>query len=54
MEVETEPNVDGQYGEYVKEVEVKQMDDISSEVEDEKNVDVISRFIYYGVKTPCL
>ena len=54
MEVETEPNVYEQYEEYVKQVEVKQSDDISAEVEDEKNVDVISRFIYYGVKTPCL
>jgi hypothetical protein len=54
MEVETEPNVDGQYGEYVKEVEVKQMDDISSEVEDEKNVDVICRLISCGGKTLCL
>jgi hypothetical protein len=54
MEVETEPNVYEQYEEYVTQVEVKQSDDISAEVEDEKNVDVISRFIYYGVKTPCL
>ena len=54
MEVETEPNVDGQYGEYVKEVEVIQMDDISSEVEDEKNVDVICRLISCGGKTLCL
>ena len=43
-----------QYEEYVKQVEVKQSDDISGEVEDEKNVDVISRLIYYGVKTICL
>jgi hypothetical protein len=51
MEVETKPNVYDQYEEYVKQVEVKQSDDISSEVDDEKNVDVISRLIYYGVKT---
>ena len=30
MEVETEPNVDGQYGEYVKEVEVKKYYDVLS------------------------
>ena len=48
MEVETEPNVYEQNEEYVTQVEVKQSDDISAEVEDEKNVDVISRFIYYG------
>ena len=54
MEVETEPNVDGQYGEYVKRVEVKQMDNISAEVEDEKNVEVICRLISYGGKTRCL
>jgi hypothetical protein len=54
MEVETEPNVYEQYGEYeeyVKQVEVKQLDDISAEVDNEKNVDVLSRLIYYGVKT---
>ena len=51
MEVETEPNVYDQYEEYVKQVEVKQSDDISAEVDDEKNIDVISRLIYYGVKT---
>jgi hypothetical protein len=28
---------------------MKQSDDISGEVENEKNVDVISRLIYYGV-----
>ena len=47
MEIETEPNEPNeQYEEYVKQVEVKQSDDISGEVEDEKNVDVISRLIY--------
>ena len=51
MEVETEPNVYDQYEEYVKQVEVKQSDDISAKVDDEKNIDVISRLIYYGVKT---
>ena len=51
MEIEIEPNVYEQYEEYVKQVEVKQSDDISAEVEDEKNVDVISRLIYCGVKT---
>ena len=50
MEVETEPNVYDQYEEYVKQVEVKQSDDISAEVDDEKNVEVICRLIYYGVK----
>jgi hypothetical protein len=38
-----------QYEEYVKQVEVKQ----SAEVDDEKNADVISRLIYYSVKTLC-
>jgi hypothetical protein len=52
MGIETEPYE--QYEEYVKEVEVKQSDDISGEVEDEKNVVVISRLIYYGVRTICL
>ena len=52
MEVETEPNLYEQYEEYVKQVEVKQSEDISAEVE--KNVNVISRLIYYGVKTLCL
>ena len=42
MEVETEPNVYKQYGEYVKQVDIKRPDDISAEVEDEKNVDIIS------------
>jgi hypothetical protein len=45
MEVETEPNVYEQYEEYVKQVEVEQSDDISAEVDDEKNVDVINRLI---------
>ena len=42
MEVETEPNVYDQYEEYVNQEELKQSDDI-----------VISRLIYYGVKTHC-
>ena len=42
-----------QYEEYVKQVEVKQSDDISVEVDDEKNVDVSRRLIYYSVKTLC-
>ena len=46
-----ESNVGAQYGEYVKQVEVKQMDDISDEVEDEKHADVICRLISYGDKT---
>ena len=46
--------VDGQYGEYVKQVEVKKMDDISSEVEVKKNVDVICRLFSFGDKTLCL
>ena len=53
MEVETESNVYDQYEEYVKQVEVKQSDDIPVEVDDEKNVDVIIRLIYYGVQTLC-
>ena len=48
MEVETEPNVYDQQEEYAK-----QSDDISAEVDDEKNVDVIIRLIYYGVQTLC-
>jgi hypothetical protein len=51
MEVETAPNVYYQYEEHVKQVEVKRSDDISAEVDDEKNIDVISRLFYYGVKT---
>ena len=50
MEVETEPNVREQYKEYFKQVEWKQSDNIFAEVEDENNVDIISMFIYYGVK----
>jgi hypothetical protein len=42
-----------QYEEYVKQVDVKQSDDISAEIDDEKNVDVTSRLIYYSVKTLC-
>ena len=53
MEDETEPNVYAQNEEYVKQVEVKQSNDISAEVDDEKNVDVISRLIYYSVETLC-
>ena len=45
MEIEIEPNVYEQYEEYVKQVEVKQSDDTSAEVDDENNVGVISRFI---------
>ena len=30
------------------------MDDIFAEVEDAKNVNIISRLVYYGVKTFCL
>ena len=37
------------YEEYVKQVEVKQSNDISAKVDDEKNVDVISSLIYNGV-----
>ena len=54
MELETEPNVYEQYEEYVKEVAVNKSDDKSAEVEDEKNMDVIGRLIYSGVKTLCL
>jgi hypothetical protein len=53
MEDETEPNVYDQYEEYVKQVEVKQSNDISADVDDEKNVDIISRLIYYSVETIC-
>ena len=48
-EVQTEPNAYEKFDEYIKQVELKLSDDISDEVEDEKNVHVISRFIYYGV-----
>jgi hypothetical protein len=51
--MEVEPNVYEQYEEYVKQEEVKQSDDISAEVEDENNVDVIRRLIYHCVKTLC-
>ena len=47
-------NVHEQYEEYIKEVDWKQSADLFAEVEDEKNVDEISRLIYYGVKTLCL
>ena len=53
MEDETEPNVYDQYEENVKQVKVKQSNDISAEVDDEKNVDVISRLFYFCVKTLC-
>ena len=52
MEDETEPTVYEQYEEFVKQVEMKQSDAISAEVEDE-NVDVINRLIYSCVKTLC-
>ena len=45
MENETEPNINEKYEEYVKQVEGKQSNDISAEVDDENNVDVISRLI---------
>ena len=41
MEVETEANVYEPFDEYVKQVEVKPLDDTSAEVEKEMNVDVI-------------
>ena len=41
MEVETEPNVYEPCYEYVKQVEMKLLDDTSAEVENEMNVDVI-------------
>ena len=41
MEVETEANVYEHFDEYVKQVEVKPLDDTSAEVEKEMNVDVI-------------
>ena len=57
MEVETEANVYEPFDEYVKQVEMKPLDDASAEVE--MNVDGLvnsstSRFIYNGVKTRCL
>ena len=39
MKFQTECNFDGQYDEYFKRVQLKQIDDISVEVEDEKNVE---------------
>ena len=54
MEVEAEPNVHEQYEEYFKQVECQESDDISAEVEAEKNVDMVSSLIYCGVKTLCL
>ena len=54
MEDETEPTAYEQYEEFVKQVEMKQSDAISAEVEDEINVDEINRLIYSGVKTLCL
>ena len=55
--VETEANVYEPFDEYVKQVEMKPLDDTSAEVE--MNVDGLvnsstSRFIYNGVKTRCL
>ena len=41
MEVETEANVYEPFDEYVKQVEVKPLDDTSAEVEKEMNVDVV-------------
>ena len=41
MEVETEANVYEPFDEYVKQVEMKPLDDTSAEVENEMNVDVI-------------
>jgi hypothetical protein len=35
-------------------LEVKRSDDISAEVDDEKNVNVIGGLIFSGVKTLCL
>ena len=49
MEVQTEPNAYEKFDEYVKQVELKQSDDISGEVEDEKNVDVISRLMTVSI-----
>jgi hypothetical protein len=53
MEDETKPNVYDQYEEYVKQAEVKQSNGIPAEVDDGKNVDVISRLMYYSVETLC-
>ena len=41
MELETEANVYEPFDEYVKQVEMKLLDDTSAEVENEMNVDVI-------------
>ena len=41
MELETEANVYEPFDEYVKQVEMKPLDDTSAEVENEMNVDVI-------------
>ena len=41
MEVESVANVYERFDEYVKQVEVKPLDDTSAEVEKEMNVDVI-------------
>jgi hypothetical protein len=41
MEVESEANVYEPFDEYVKQVEVKPLDDTSAKVENEINVDVI-------------
>ena len=41
MEVETEANVYEPFDEYVKQVEMKLLDDTSAKVENEMNVDVI-------------
>jgi hypothetical protein len=41
MEVETKSNVYETFYEYVKQLEVKPLDDTSAEVEKEMNVDVI-------------
>ena len=54
MKVQTEPYFDGQYDEYVKRVEVKQIDDISADVEDENIFDVICRLVSYVGKTLCV
>jgi hypothetical protein len=41
MEVETEANVNEPIDEYVKQEEIKPLDDTSAEVENEMNVNVI-------------
>jgi hypothetical protein len=43
IEVETEANVYEPFDEYVKQVEMKLLDDTSAEVENEMNVDVIGK-----------